>query len=33
MNIALDQDTKQALKDMLQEKGKEAVRLVIKGFG
>jgi hypothetical protein len=33
MNISIDENTKQALRDMLQEKNKDAVRIAIKGFG
>lgn len=33
MNISLDDTAKNTLRDMLKEKGKDAVRVVIKGFG
>lgn len=33
MNISMDDSTRSALRDMLKEKNKEAVRIVIKGFG
>jgi hypothetical protein len=33
VKIAIDGATQEALKDMLKEKNKSAVRIVIKGFG
>jgi Fe-S cluster assembly iron-binding protein IscA len=33
MNISIDDATKNALRDMLKEKNKDSVRIVIKGFG
>jgi hypothetical protein len=33
MNISLDDTAKNALRDTLKEKGKDAVRVVIQGFG
>lgn len=33
MNISLDDAAKNELRDMLKEKNKDAVRIVIKGFG
>jgi len=33
MNISFDENTKNALKKQLLQKGKSSVRLLIKGFG